>query len=166
MYIVQIVIINLSQVDKAAIERYRGKKEPPHIRMLIKAASDKTTPPDIIVEAMLQGVLEPNIIKFEQEAVNVVECVCQVFYHKKALNQWRARVAFFPKQYLEVQIKTSIVFNDIVCILSYCLPKPEGSILILCSPFRWLIDMLMKKTWSFSVNITIVLGCTKYFIAY
>ena len=104
----------LSQVDEAAIERYKGRKEPPHIEMMITAASDKTTPPDLIVEAMLQGVQQPNVIKFEQEAQNVVECVCQVFYRKKALNRWRAIFAFFPKQYLEVQIKTSIVLMGCV----------------------------------------------------
>ena len=97
----------LSQVDKAAIERYVGWKEPPHIKMMITADSDKTTPPDVIVEAMLQGVLEPNIIKFKQEAQNVVECVCQVFYRKIALNQWRAIFTFFRKEYLEVKIKTN-----------------------------------------------------------
>ena len=70
--------------------------------MLITAASNKTTPPDLTVEAELKGVQKPNIIKFEKEAQNVVECVCQVFYHKEALNHWRARVAFFSKQHLKV----------------------------------------------------------------
>ena len=100
---------SFSQINQAAIEGYAGWKEPPHIKMMITADSDKTTPPDVIVEAMLQGVLEPNIIKFKQEAQNVVECVCQVFYRKIALNQWRAIFAFFRKEYLEVKIKTSIV---------------------------------------------------------
>ena len=70
--------------------------------MMITATSDKTTPPDLTVEAKLKGVKKPNIIKFEKEAQNVVECVCQVFYHKKALNHWRARVALFPKQHFMV----------------------------------------------------------------
>ena len=71
--------------------------------MMITADSDKTTPPDLTVEAKLEGVqTEPNIIKFEKEARNVVECVCKVFYHKIALNHWTARVAFFQKQHLMV----------------------------------------------------------------
>ena len=70
-----------------------------HTEMMITAASMKTTPPDLTVEAKLNGVSEPNIIKLEGEAQNVVECVCQVFYHKIALNHWRARVAFFPKMH-------------------------------------------------------------------
>ena len=87
---------------KADIAGYTGEGSPPHIEMLITAASSKTTPLDLSVEAKLKGVQKPNIIKFEKEAQNVVECVCQVFYHKEALNHWRARVAFFPKKYLEV----------------------------------------------------------------
>ena len=70
--------------------------------MLITTAYNKTTPPDLTVEAELKGVQKSNIIKFEKEAQNVVECVYQVFYHKEALNYWRARVVFFPKQHLEV----------------------------------------------------------------
>ena len=73
------------------------------MEMKITATSDKTTPPDLTVEAKLKGVQKPNnIIKFEKEAQNVVECVCQVFYYKIALNHWRARFAFFPKQHLMV----------------------------------------------------------------
>ena len=86
----------------AAVKQYTGEGEPPHIEMLITAASNKTTPPDLTVEAMLEGVQKPNIIKFEKKAQNVVECVCQVFYHKEALNHWRATFAFFPKQHHEV----------------------------------------------------------------
>ena len=72
--------------------------------MMIMTASNKTTPPDLTVEAELKGVQKPNIINFEKEAQNVVECVCQVFYHKeaRALNYWRARVAIFSKQHLKV----------------------------------------------------------------
>ena len=90
------------QVDKATIEGYTGESSPPHIEMLIIADSDKTTPPDLTVKAKLNGVQEPNIIKFEKEAQNVFECAYQVFFHKIALNHWRARVAFFPKQYRKV----------------------------------------------------------------
>ena len=81
---------------------FTGEGSPPHIEMMITAASDVITPPDLTVEAELEGVQKPNIIKFEKKAENVVECVCQVFYHKIALNHWRARVAFFPKKHLKV----------------------------------------------------------------
>ena len=72
--------------------------------MVITAASGKTTPPDLTVETKLQGVrTEPNIIKFEKEAQNVVECVYQVFYHKlEGINHWRARFVFTPKQHKKV----------------------------------------------------------------
>ena len=89
---------------KAAIEGYTGEGSPPHIEMTITAVSNETTPPDLTVEARLKGVQKPNIIKFEKEAQNVVECVCKVFYHKVALNHWRARVVFFPKQHHEVYV--------------------------------------------------------------
>ena len=86
----------LSQVHKATIEGYTGEGSPPHIEMMITADSDKITPPDLTVEAELKGVQKPNnIIKFEKEAQNVVECVCKVFYHKIGLNYWRVRVTFF-----------------------------------------------------------------------
>ena len=86
----------------AAVEQYTGEGEPPHIEMMITAASEKTTPPDLTVEAKLKGVPKPNKIKFEKKAQNVVECVCQVFYNKEALNHWKAKITFFPKQHLEV----------------------------------------------------------------
>ena len=71
--------------------------------MMITADSDLITPPDLAVEAMLEGVQKPNIIKFEKEAQNVVECVCQVFYHKlEEDNHWTSKVAFFPKGFLKV----------------------------------------------------------------
>ena len=92
----------LSQVHKADIKGYTGDGSPPHIEMIIMAVSNKITPPDLTVEAELIEVQEPNIIKFEKEAQNVVECVYQVFYHKEALNHWRATFAFFPKQHLKV----------------------------------------------------------------
>ena len=68
---------------------------PPYIEVTISAASNETTPPDINVVAKLKGVQKPNIIEFEKEAQNVVECVCQVFYHKLGLNHWRATFVFF-----------------------------------------------------------------------
>ena len=90
------------QVTTTAVEQYTGEGEPPNIAMLITAASNETTPPDLTIEAKLKEVQKPHIVKFEKEAQNVAECVCQVFYHKEALNHWRARVAFCHKQHLEV----------------------------------------------------------------
>ena len=78
--------------------------------MMITADSDKTTPPDLTVEAKLKGVrTEPSIIKFEKEAQNVVECVYQVFYHKlEGINHWRARFVFTSKQHTKVTLFTCI----------------------------------------------------------
>ena len=109
----------LSQViHKATIEGYTGEGEPPHIEMMITATSDQTTPPDLTVEAKLQGVNEPNIIKLEIEAQNVIQCVYQVFYYKIALNHWRARVAFFPKKHKKV-LKLTFRFKFALCTFIY-----------------------------------------------
>ena len=89
-------------MHRADVEGYTGEGSPPHIEMMITAASNKTTPPDLTVEAKLKGVQEPNIINLEKKAQNVVECVYQVFYRKEAFNHWRARVNFFPKQHYKV----------------------------------------------------------------
>ena len=76
--------------------------------MTFRPVNDKITPHDLTVTAEISptpsvdGAKKPITTKFEKEAQNVVECVCQVFYHKIALNHWRARVALFPKQYLKV----------------------------------------------------------------
>ena len=86
----------------AAVEQYTGEGEPPYCEMTLRATDSKTTPPDLTVEANLKGVQKPAIIKFEKEAQNVVDFVCQVFYHKIAFNFWRARVALFPKKHLKV----------------------------------------------------------------
>ena len=118
-----IIILLFWQVHKADIERYTGEDRPPHIEIMITAASNKTTPPDLIVEARLKGVQKSNIIKFEKEAQNVVECVCQVFYRKEALNHWRVRVAFFPKHQLQLQVISYVTTkNDSVPIIFFLLP--------------------------------------------
>ena len=91
------------QVKSADVEEYTSEGSlPSTLEMIITAALQNTTPPDLTVEAKLEGVNEPNIIKFEKEAQNVVECVCQVFYHKIALNHWRAKFTFFPKHFEKV----------------------------------------------------------------
>ena len=100
----------LFQVTTAAVEQYTGEGEPPYCEMTLRATDNKTTPPDVTVEAEFKGVqIEPTIIKFEKEAQNVVECVCQVFYHKMALNHWRARFAFFPKKHEGVNDYTVVI---------------------------------------------------------
>ena len=100
----------------AAVKQYTGDGEPPYCEMTLRATDSRTTPPDLTVEANLKGVqTEPNIIKFEKEARNVVECVCKVFYHKIALNYWRARVAFFPKQLKEVNSHAGILLCIFLC---------------------------------------------------
>ena len=86
----------------AAVEQYTGEGEPPYCEMTLRATDSKTTPPHLTVEANLKGVQKPAIVKFEKEAQNVVEFVCQVFYHKITLNHWRVRVAFFLKKHLKV----------------------------------------------------------------
>ena len=92
-------------MHKTDIEGYTGEGEPPPaIETIIKAESHKTTPPDLTVEAMLKGVQKPNFIEYKIEAENVVECVCQVFYHKVALNHWRTRVSLFPKCHKKVNL--------------------------------------------------------------
>ena len=89
---------------KADIEQYTGEGEPPPaIETIIKAESDKTTPPDLTVEATINELRNCAKIEIKHEAQNVVECVCQVFYHKEALNHWKARFAFFPIMHKEVK---------------------------------------------------------------
>ena len=120
-----ITVYLLSQVHKADIAGYTGVGSPPHIEMLITAASNKTTPPDLTVEAKLKGVQKPTIIKFEKEAQNVVECVCQVFYHMEALNHWRARVAFFPKCLKEVN-DCMFITSGVISFYSNCIFRFKG----------------------------------------
>ena len=88
---------------KADIEQYTGEGEPPPaIEMMIKAESDRITPPDLTVVATINGLRNSAKIEIKKEAQNVIACVCQVFYHKLGLNHWRAIVAFFPKVHKEV----------------------------------------------------------------
>ena len=71
--------------------------------MIIKAESDKITPPDLTVEATINGLRNSANIEIKKEAQNVVECVCQVFYHNLGYpNHWRATFSFFPKVHEEV----------------------------------------------------------------
>ena len=116
----------LLQISRAAVEQYTGEGEPPVIEMTIKAANEMTTPPDLAVTAKItptlsvERVKQLNIIKFEKEAQNVVKCVCQVFYHKEALNHWKARVAFFPKNHKKVTVLCLLFGNNYLYIIILC----------------------------------------------
>ena len=89
---------------KADIEGYTGEDEPPPaIEVIIKAESDKITPPDLTVEATINGLRNSAKIEIKKEAQNAIECVCQVFYHKLGSpNHWRATFSFFPKVHEKV----------------------------------------------------------------
>ena len=98
------------QVRKADIEGYTGDgKPPPAIETIIKAESDKITPPDLTVEATINGLRNSAKIEIKKEAQNVVECVCQVFCHKLGLNWWRAIIAFFPKSKQCLKVTTMTI---------------------------------------------------------
>ena len=132
-------------VHKPTIGGYTGEGSPPHIEMMIIADSDKITPPSLTVEAKLNGVSEPNIIKFEKEAQSVFNTiVCQVFYHREALNHWRATVTFFPKQHLEVcvfiKLAVAIAFTkvgDVHCMHAWHI----ASILITSQIYHYTIKI-------------------------
>ena len=88
-------------ISTAAINRSIDKGEPLYHELTVKAISDVVKPPDLMISVNF-GVKESDIQTFKIEARNTVKCVCQVFYQKEALNCWRATLAFFPKEHLEV----------------------------------------------------------------
>ena len=90
----------MSRVD---VEGYTGEGEPPHCEMTVCNANTKITPPDFHIVATMSGMRNSVNIEIKKEAQNVVECVCQVFYHKLGLNWWKATLAFFPKEQLTVR---------------------------------------------------------------
>ena len=101
---------NIFQVCKADVEEYTGECEPPPaIVAIIIAESDKITPPDLTVEATINGLRNSVTIELKEEAQNVIECVCQVFYHKLGFpNHWRATFSFFPKVHEKVTIDIAV----------------------------------------------------------
>ena len=59
MSIIILSVYNI-QVSKDSMTGYTGEGKPPCIVMLLKAVSDKTTPPDLSLLVTLTGVREPN----------------------------------------------------------------------------------------------------------
>ena len=47
-------------MNRAAVEGYTGEGEPPCIVMTLRAVSDETKPPNLILPVTLTGVREPN----------------------------------------------------------------------------------------------------------
>ena len=43
---------------------------------------------------------------------------CQVFYHKKGTNHWRATIAFFPKK--KMKVKINLGSNAVLRLIMYC----------------------------------------------
>ena len=72
--------------------------------MTIINADIAITPPDLHIVATINGIRNSANIEIKKEAQNVIECVCQVFYHKLGLNWWKATLAFFPKEHLTVRL--------------------------------------------------------------
>ena len=91
-------------MSRANVEGYTGKGEPPYCEMNVKNVNTKTTPPDLHIVATINGTKDSAKIEIKKDAQKVVECVCQVFYHKLGLNWWKATLAFFPKELLRVSL--------------------------------------------------------------
>ena len=72
--------------------------------MTISNANTKITPPDLHIVATIKGTKKSATIEIEKEAQSVIECVCQVFYHREGVNCWKATLAFFPNVQLVVSI--------------------------------------------------------------
>ena len=105
----------MQYISTAAIQRSIGKGEPLYHELTVKPISDVVTPPDLMISVNF-GVKESDIQTFKIEARNLVKCVCQVFYQKEALNCWRATLAFFPKEHLEVigQLYYNVLFTEVL----------------------------------------------------
>ena len=87
------------------MEQYTGEGEPPYCEMTLRAADpDDSSPPDLNVDAMIEGARKPNVIKLKKKAVR---CVCQVFHHKEGINCWRVAFGFLaPKKYWSGSMKS------------------------------------------------------------
>ena len=99
-------------MSRADVEGYTGKGEPPYCEMKLSNANPKITPPDLHIVATINGIRNSANIEIKKEAQNVVECVCQVFYHKLGLNWWKATLAFFPKEKLAVSLISLLLCFD------------------------------------------------------
>ena len=97
-------------MNRADGEGYTGEGEPPcTCKMTLSNADTKITPPDLHIVATINGIKNSAIIEIKKEAQNVIECVCQVFYHKLGLNSWKATLAFLPKEQLTVSLSNYCV---------------------------------------------------------
>ena len=67
--------------------------------------------------ATINGIKNSAKIEIKKEALNVIECVCQVFYHKLGINWWKATIAFFPKEQITVRI-VAIGINSYISYFS------------------------------------------------
>ena len=91
-------------MSRADVEGYTGEGEPPYCEMIVSSTNTVITPPDLHIVATINGIRNSANIEIKKEAQNVVECVCQVFYHKLGLNCWKTTLAFFPKEHLMVSL--------------------------------------------------------------
>ena len=99
-------------MSRADVEGYTGKGQPPYCEMTLSNADTKITPPDLHIVATINGIRNSANIEIKKEAQNVIECVCQVFYHKLGPNSWKATLAFFPKEHLTVSLISLILCFD------------------------------------------------------
>ena len=99
-------------MSRADVEEYTGEGEPPYCEMTLSNADTAITPPDLHIVATINGIKKSAKIEIKKEAQNVVECVCQVFYHKLGLNWWKATLAFFPKEQLAVSLISLLLCFD------------------------------------------------------
>ena len=91
-------------MSRADVEGYTGEGEPPYCEMIVISTNPAITPPDLHIVATISGIRNSATFEINKEAQNVVECVCQVFYHKLGLNWWKATLAFFPKEQITVRL--------------------------------------------------------------
>ena len=99
-------------MTKADVEGYTGVGEPPYCQMTVCNANPTITPPDFHIVATINSAQKKTIIKLKKEALSVVECVCQVFYHREGINWWKVTLAFFPKEQSTVSLVIILVQNS------------------------------------------------------
>ena len=99
-------------MSRTDVEGYTGEGKPPYCEMTLSNADPKITPPDLHIVATINGIKNSANIEIKKEAQNVIECVCQVFYHKLGLNWWKATLAFFPKEQLTVSLISLLLCFD------------------------------------------------------
>ena len=99
-------------MTKAAVEQYTGVGEPPYCGMTVCNANPTVTPPDLHIVAIINSTQKKTTIELKKEALSVVECVCQVFYHREGINCWQATLAFFPKEQFTVSLVIILVQNS------------------------------------------------------